>query len=278
MKASVAALNIYPVKSCRGIALTCARLTERGLDHDRQWMIVDRDGDPALFVTQREIPKLALIQPALTAHDLELAAPGMPRLSVPLNIVGPTCDAIVWSSTVSAIDQGPSAAAWLSGYLAMDVRLVRFDPAQRRLCNPAFAGDSGAHTGFADGYPLLVIGSASLTELNRRLAEKGSLELPMNRFRPNVVLDGLEAHDEDHLREIAIGDAVLRMVKPCVRCQITTTDQATAEVGAEPLRTLAGYRNDARLGGVTFGMNAIAVRGVGAMRSVGDKTTLDWAF
>ena len=130
--------------------------------------------------------------------------------------------------------------------LGADVRLVRFDPAHQRLCNPVYAGDSGAHTAFADGYPLLVIGDASLAELNGRLAAVGSPALPMNRFRPNIVLSGLEPFDEDHIDTLSADGVTMKLVKPCTRCQITTTDQATADVGTEPLATLGGYRMDER--------------------------------
>ena len=123
----------------------------------------------------------------------------------------------------------------------------------------AFAGESGAHTAFADAYPLLILSEASLADLNSRLAEP----LPMNRFRPNVVLSGIDAYDEDHIDEIRAGGLAFKLVKRCTRCQITTTDQSNATVGIEPLSTLGGYRMNAELGGVTFGMNAIVTAGVG---------------
>jgi uncharacterized protein YcbX len=158
------------------------------------------------------------------------------------------------------------------------LRLVRFDPAHRRLCNPVYAGDSGAHTAFADGYPLLVIGEASLADLNDRLADEGTPRLPMNRFRPNIVLAGLEAYDEDHVDTLAAGGVVMKIVKPCARCQITTTDQDTGHVGIEPLRTLGAYRMDERAGGVTFGMNAIVVAGEGRTLAAGMEIEASFAF
>ena len=158
-----------------------------------------------------------------------------------------------------------------------------FDPAFRQLSNRIYAGDSGAHTAFADGYPVLVIGSASLADLNGRLLSRGVGPLPMNRFRPNVVIDGLDAYDEDHLSTIDIGDGIrLRVVKPCVRCRITTTEQETARVDAdadnEPLATLASYRIDTRHDGVTFGMNAIVERGAGVSIARGDAVSVEWNF
>lgn len=263
MDARLSALCTYPVKSCRGIALDASRLTARGLEHDREWMLVDRDGR---FLTQRELPRMAQIVPELSLSALYLSAPGMPAFAVPLDGNAGRVTVTVWRDTLGALDQGDDAASKLSRWLDKQVRLVRFDPAERRYCNPQYAGENGAHHAFADGYPVLVISAASLTDLNERLDDP----LPMNRFRPNIVLDGVEAFDEDHFTEIGIGDVTLRLVKPCARCKITTTDQVTAEVGIEPLPTLASYRRDDALDGVTFGMNAIVVSGAGATLAVGD--------
>jgi uncharacterized protein YcbX len=264
MEAAVAGLIVYPVKSCRGISMQQARLGERGLERDREWMVVDTGGR---FLSQRELPRLALITPALSDSGLELAAPGTATVAVSLAVRGPTRSVCVWRDTVSATDEGDQAAAWLSEWLGRAVRLVRFDPGARRLCNPAYAGTSGAHTAFADAYPLLVTSDASLADLNSRLA----IALPMNRFRPNLVLSGIEAYDEDHIDEIRVSRSVLRLVKPCTRCRTTTTDQATAEVGIEPLPTLALYRRNDALDGVTFGMNAIVAAGADEIISVGDR-------
>ena len=282
MSPTIAGLFIYPVKSCKGIAVSSVPLTPRGFLHDREWMIVSATREsstaPYRFVTQREYPRLALIRTALSATALELSASGCDPVTIDFATDGEHCDAVVWSDTVSAIDQGSVAAGWLSAFVGADLRLVRFDPSFRRLCNPAFAGDSGANTGFADGYPLLVIGTASLADLNGKLLARGTAALPMNRFRPNIVLDGIDAYDEDHLSRINIGDAQLRMVKPCTRCRITTTDQDTADVGDEPLATLAGYRNNPRLGGVTFGMNAIVSAGYGRAIDRGAAVDIGWNF
>lgn len=276
--ATIGGLYVYPVKSCGGLYAHAALLTPRGLHHDREWMVVDAGTDPARFLTQRECPRMALVETGLSAAALTLAAPGMEMLEVDYALGGAGRDVVVWRDTVRAFDQGTAAADWLSAFLGRSVRLARFDPDVRRLCNPQFAGDAGAHTGFADGYPLLVIGSASLVDLNERLAARGAGTLPMNRFRPNLVVDGLDAYDEDHLASLACSGAVLRMVKPCTRCQITATDQSTAQVGVEPLRTLAAYRNNPRLGGVTFGMNAIVDAGAGTTLTVGDEVGVDWAL
>ena len=278
MTPRVGALHVYPVKSCRGIDLAQATLAERGVVHDREWMIVERDADPALFVTQREVPTLALIETAFVEDGLLLRAPDMDETFVRFDFAGPARRVVVWRDTVTAIDQGEPIARWLSDFVGIDVRLVRFDPREHRVCNRVFAGDSGAHTQFADGYPVLVIGRASLDDLNDRLAQRGVGPLPMNRFRPNLVLDGLEPYDEDHISALKIGNLSLRFVKPCTRCQITTTNQATAEVAEEPLRIFAGYRNHPQLGGVTFGMNAIVTEGAGTSISIGDEAEVDWSF
>jgi MOSC domain-containing protein len=278
MFAAIQSLFAYPVKSCHGVEFERATLTERGLLHDREWMIVRSGGDPAPFVTQREIPELALIETALTEDSLILRAPRAGEERVRFDTNGPPRQVVVWRDTVSAIDQGDAIARWLSDFVGAEVRLVRFNPREKRTCNPQFAGDSGSHTQFADGYPVLVIGRQSLEDLNRRLGEKGIPALPMNRFRPNLVIDGLEPYDEDHVNELKFGEARLRLVKPCTRCQITTTDQATAKVGEEPLRTFASYRNNPRLAGVTFGVNAIVVGGAGVTLAVGDSAAIDWAF
>jgi len=278
--ACIAALHLYPVKSLRGLALDAAAVTPTGLESggigDREWMVVDPAGR---FVTQRELPGLARIAPAIEGDGMVLRAAGDDELRIPLEAV-PSAprDVVVWLSHVKGYDQGDAAAAWLSKRLGRTLRLVRFDRATTRLCNPQFAGDSGAHTLFADGYPVLVIGAASLADLNARLVAGGSPALPMNRFRPNLVVDGLEPYDEDHLDTLSIGAAVLKMVKPCIRCQITTTDQDSAEVGIEPLPTLAGYRHDAPLGGVRFGMNAIVTSSPASTVRVGDAVEVAWRF
>ncbi len=262
MSATVASLFVYPVKSCRGIALSTAMMTERGIARDREWLIVDEHGQ---FITQREVPRLALIAPTLSETHLELAAPDLSPLAIPLNHQGKRSDVTVWRDTLPAIDQGDDAANVLSAWIGRPVRLVRFDPAARRYCNPEFAGPGGAHHSFADGYPVLVASEASLAELNSRLATP----LPINRFRPNILLSGIDAHDEDHIDQLRLAGVALKLVKPCTRCQITTTDQSTAKVGIEPLPTLAGYRYNAALDGVTFGMNAIVSAGAGTSIAVG---------
>jgi len=234
-------------------------------------MVVDGRGN---FMSQRTHPRLALVRPAIRQASLEIEAPGMDPISLGSAADRPTLQVTVWRDTVPALDEGAEAAAWFSDYLKTEARLVRFDPRARRYCNTAFAGDSGAHTGFSDAYPLLFLSEATLADLNSRLQQS----LPMNRFRPNVVLGGVEAYDEDHFGEVRVGNVAFKPVKPCTRCQVTTIEQTTAEAGVEPLPTLAGYRMDARLGGVTFGINAIVSAGAGSTVSVGSPADCTLAF
>jgi len=276
----IESLHVYPVKGCRGIALDAADVATTGLvahgAGDREWMVVDLAGR---FVTQREYPRLALVGTQARDGFLTLSASDVPPLVVPMRgAEGASRDVVVWRSDVKGFDAGDEPARWLSAHLGADVRLVRFDRSRARPCNPDYAGDTGAHTFFADGYPILVIGAASLADLNARLAAQGGLPLPMNRFRPNVVLAGLLPHEEDHVAAITVGDVVLRCVKPCTRCQVTTTNQDTANVGVEPLRTLGGYRMNEQLGGVTFGMNAIVTGGAGGALPAGAPVAVEYAF
>lgn len=275
----VASLHVYPVKGCRGLAPAAAVMMDTGLSThgagDREWMVVDPAGH---FVTQRELPRLALVDVDAGLDGLVLAAPGAAALQVPHAVHGGTMGVDVWRHQGRGIDAGDAAAAWLSAWLGTAVRLVRFDRSTPRACNVDYAGDSGAHTLFADGYPVLVIGTASLDDLNTRLVARGGSALPMNRFRPNVVLDGLPAYEEDHLDTITIGAVTLRCVKPCTRCTVTTTDQDSAQVGQEPLRVLGEYRMDERLGGVIFGMNAIVIAGAGQSIGCGTSARVDYRF
>ena len=283
--AIVAGINVYPVKSCRGIAVTHARVATRGLelDHeplsagDREWMIVDDDGR---FITQREVPRLALIEVAIDGGALRLSLHGGVAIDVSADSRAAPREVVVWGSTVPAHDAGPEVAAWLAAVLGVSARLVRFDAVHERRCNPLFVGDSGAHTMFADAYPLLVTSDASLADLNAWIAEASGpgFPLPMNRFRPNLVLSGLPAWDEDHIATIEVDGVAIELVKPCTRCVTTTTDQATAARGIEPLPTLARYRTNEALGGVTFGMNAIVTDGVGRAIAVGSAARCTYRF
>lgn len=262
---TIAGLGLHPIKSCGALAPDAALLTETGLDLDRSWMVVDRDGE---MYTQRELPALALVKPRLGLSDLVLKAPGMLGLHLSIEAVETPTRVRVWDDVVKAWDMGDLAAQWFSDYLGRPARVVRFDPDERRLASPRWTGEVQAPVEFADGFPLLVASTASLAELNRRLAAAGSAPVGPERFRANLWLDGLEPFDEDGIDEITLeaegGPVRLKLVKPCTRCQIPSIDPATAEQQAEPGRTLAGFRADARMGGaVTFGMNAIVLEGAG---------------
>lgn len=172
----------------------------------------------------------------------------------------------IWGRTWQGIDEGDHVASWFTDFLGTSLRLVRFAPDQRRLSAPEWTGTVEAENSFSDGFPILVLSRASLDELNGRLLGP---PIPMNRFRPNIVLDGVTAYFEDHHPTLSNSAVELRMVKPCTRCQITTVNQDTAESGREPLRTLSTYRRDERLAGITFGQNAIILRGFGEMLHLG---------
>jgi len=254
---TIASLHVYPVKSCRGIERTDTRLTEAGLEHDREWMIVTPEGR---FVTQREQPRLALIATGLDDHGLQLSAPETPTVTAPFDFKGDSVQVTVWRDRCDAHDQGDAVAHWLSDFAGRPLRLVRFDPAHRRPSDATWTAGVDAVSRFSDGFALLAISLESLADLNARLPAP----LPMNRFRPNLVLDGLPPYGEDAVGDLVAGAVRLRRVKPCTRCSVTTTNQATGVVeGDEPLRTLKTYRWNAALHGVTFGQNLIVVTGGG---------------
>ena len=247
--ARVSALNFYPVKSCRGTALFEAVIGARGIVGDRSFMLVNGDGR---FLSQRESARMALIDPRLTEEVLSLAAPGQETLSIPVRARGERREVTVWRDRCDAVDQGDAAAEWASDFLGVSCRLVRIADDAVRAVDRDFAVSDGDQVAFADGYPFLLTTEESLADLNGRMSEA----LPMNRFRPNVVLSGVEPFAEDGWRRIRIGEIIFAVVKPCARCAITTTDQATAERGKEPLQTLATYRQVPGKG-VMFGQNLI---------------------
>ena len=268
--ARIESLHYYPVKSARGIELEHAVLSAAGLQDDRRWMLVSNAGR---FVTQRELPRLALLCPHLSARELSLSAPKLPPISIPLSRRGERRRVTVWQDQCEAFDEGDEVAAWLYKFLARECRLVRFDESQRRLSERAWTGDVEAENRFSDGFPILALNAASLSDLNRRLAAP----LPANRFRPNLVLSGLAPYDEDRIAELCGEGVRLKLVKPCTRCRITVTNQDTGEVeGDEPLRTLRSYRYDALLRGVCFGQNAIVIEGAGATLVRGQSLEIRW--
>ena len=269
LQATIARLFVYPIKSCAGVELPEALLTETGLEFDRAWMVVDAEGE---FVTQRELPRMALIRPQMKHSEMVLRAPGMLALHIAFDRVEQPVRVRVWKDEVAAYDMGEIAAQWFSDFLSQPgrpqkLRLVRFDPEQKRLSNMKWTGGAEAQNQFSDAYPLLVASEGSLAELNARLAAQGHAAVGIERFRPNLVLAGIEAHDEDRMEILHVGtgegEAQLRPVKPCTRCPIPDIDPATAESSPEVGDTLRTYRADPRVdGAITFGMNAIVLQGI----------------
>ncbi len=259
---SVQELNVYPVKSCRGIARQTVRLQPTGFEWDRQWMVVDATDS---FITQRTHPKLATIEPALAADALSLSAKGAGTLRVPFELQGPPVTVRVWNDICTAQDQGDEPSEWLSAVLGDSVRLVRVSSQMDRMANARFAGPDPAPVTFVDGYPILVCNRASLEDLNARMPKP----IPMARFRPNLVLEGLGPFAEDRIAALRIGDVTLRLVKPSIRCIITSTDQQTGERSINPLPVLKQFRFNRELMGVAFGENAVIAAGVGGTISVG---------
>ncbi len=270
MRATLTDIHVYAVKSCRGIARQAALLTATGLVDDRHWMLVRPTGR---FVTQRELPRMALLGTALDADGLTLSAPDRSPLRVMRSAGRDGLDVVVWKFSGRGIDCGDAAATWVSEFLETPLRLVRFDTEVPRTCSPEWTPGAHAVTEFADGFPILVISRASLADLNSRMQRA----LPMERFRPNLVVDGIGAFDEDRIHELRGDGLTIRMVKPCTRCSITTTDQDRGALdGIEPLATLKTYRHDRELKGVCFGMNAIPIAGVGSTLRVGQQFDIAW--
>lgn len=270
-KLTVSSLHYYPIKSCRGIDIQSAEIGERGIKDDRGWLIVDANNK---FVTQRELPKMALLSARVQESDmgrvLQLEAPEMAPLSVSESTLVEQNNGLkdlmvtVWKDTVSAVDQGDEAAAWVAKYLGKEsLRLVRMNRDGVRPVKSDRDDATPSRVAFQDGYPFLILTSASLDDLNKRLeqsakTEEQFLDLPMlmDRFRPNIVIAGAEPFAEDDWKQIKIGDVVLELDSGCPRCTITTVNQSTADRGVEPLKTLATFRKTAD-NQVMFGQNAI---------------------
>lgn len=285
--AVIAQLHVYPVKSCAGVAVKEACLTETGLDLDRAWMVVDENN---AFLTQREWPRLALIQPQLRSDDIVLRAPGMLALHLAIDQVEAAVKASVWGQEVAAYDMGATAAQWFSDFLGVKARLVRFDPEHKRASSMSWTGGLEALNQFSDGYPLLLTSEASLSGLNDKLRAAGQEAVTMARFRPNIVLGDapgaggvMAAHDEDRLEQLEIvtaqGTVRLQPVKPCPRCPIVNIDSLSASSTPAVNDMLQTYRQDARLkGALSFGMNTITLNGVDHWLKVGQVVTGRYQF
>jgi uncharacterized protein YcbX len=275
----ISEINIYPIKSLKGISLDSAIVEERGLRHDRRWMLATPDG---MFFTQREFPRMALIEVGVDDDTLYVTAERFGTLELPLAPEnGRRQPVTIWQSVCEGEIYDGVVSEWFSDVIGTRCQLVYMPDNSRRAVNPRF--DHGNDVvSFADGYPLMVLSEASLADLNGQ-AGMLAAPVPMNRFRPNIVVSGSAAYSEDDWRQIRIGEAVFRATKPCERCVITTVDQENGEfTGKEPLRTLASYRmaKDVIPDGyeslgvgqnaVLFGQNLIAET-VGASISVGDE-------
>jgi MOSC domain-containing protein len=242
-------LHVYPIKSAGGIPLEASEVDGRGLRHDRRWMLVDEAGG---FMSQRRFPRMALIRVRIEPDHLVVDAPQMPSLHVPLQPPDRKLRlAQVWGDLVEVLAVGGDADRWFGEFVGVRCKLVSLPDESIRPVDPAY-GRRGDRVGLADGFPFLLVSEASLADLNARLERP----VPMNRFRPNLVVRGCEPFAEDGWRLVRIGQITLRVVKPCARCAITTVDQRTAATGKEPLRTLATFR---RVAGnkVLFGQNLI---------------------
>ncbi|MCU7806406.1 MAG: MOSC domain-containing protein [Candidatus Thiodiazotropha sp. (ex Semelilucina semeliformis)] len=244
----LSALHRYPVKSLAGQQLAHTRVDRFGLEDDRRWMVVDRDGS---FLTQRELPEMTFVSTQVTGAGLTLEAPGMPSITLerPLRSIRQV-SVNIWNDSCQAQLCEDKAHHWLSDFLGQDCQLVYMPDESIRQVDQRFAA-AADRTAFADGFPLLLISQASLDDLNERLDQP----MPMIRFRPNLVVAGCEPYEEDSWRLIRIGDLTFRVVKPCSRCKITTVDPRTGESGDEPLKTLAGYRRQGKQ--VFFGQNLL---------------------
>jgi uncharacterized protein YcbX len=259
----LASIHVYPMKAARAVDLDECLVEPWGLAGDRRWLLVDEDGR---FVSQREEPSLARVVVTYGQGTISVSSAGFPARQVTAPGGGEQLLKVtVWGSTVLAAATGPEDSAWFSAFLGRPVRLVYLDDPTRRAVDPQYGRD-GDVVSFADGYPLLLTSTASLDELGRWLSEDGAQPVPMTRFRPNAVVAGAPPWAEDHWRRIRIGAVEFRVVKPCGRCVVTTTDQITGQRGKQPL-TMLGQRR--RFGNqLVFGQNLIPDSG-GVIR-VGD--------
>jgi uncharacterized protein YcbX len=269
MPVTLSALYVYPVKGLAAIAVREAEVTPRGLQYDRRFMVAGPDGE---FFTQRDIPRMATIWTEIDGGLLRLAAPEAGEVSLPLEPAdGEPATVRVWSSTCQAIAPSHAADLWLGEYLGTECRLVYMPDDSRRPTNAEYGGP-GHIVSFADGYPVLVTNEDSLADLNARIGARGHRAVPMSRFRPNLVIGNAGAFAEDRWTGVRVGSAAFTVAKPCGRCQVTTTDQASGEVqGPEPLATLASFRQHPDFGPL-FGANCVIAR-TGTVR-VGDSVEI----
>jgi uncharacterized protein YcbX len=275
----ISGINIYPIKSLKGISLESALVEPRGLQYDRRWMLTDLDG---MFFTQREFPRMATIGVRVESGELRVESESAGSMNIPFEPdKGERRQVAIWQSVCDGLVYDGVVSEWFSDAIGTKCQLVLMPDGSERHINPRF-DRGGDLVSFADGYPLMLLGEASLADLNSRLATN----LPMNRFRPNIVVSGSGAFAEDDWSEIRVGEAVFRSTKPCERCVITTIDQVAGEkTGKDPLRTLATFRTAKTLmpdrieslgvdpNAVLFGQNLIP-ENPGATVRVGDEVTV----
>ncbi len=258
----VSQLLVYPVKSMRGLSLPVMRLTAMGPDGDRRWMVIDSDSH---FITQREEPKLCLIETSLDNGRLTLSVGTHGSISLATGVQYTPCTVTVWADRVEAVDCGDQVADYLSNFLNRSCRLVYMPDSTLRQIDPAYAA-VGESVSFADGFPILLLSEASLSDLNRRMHET----VTMAHFRPNIVLSGCEPFAEDGWEMLQIGRLRFKRVKPCSRCVIPSINPQTAQKHSDVLKTLAAYRR--RDGKIFFGQNVIQ-QGAGEIK-LGDPLTV----
>jgi uncharacterized protein YcbX len=268
--ARIARLTYYPVKGCAGTSVPAAEVGPAGLAHDRVFQVVAPDGD---FRSQRRYPVLAAVRPKVDGDQLELAAPGIEDLVLDIRRDGPRHPGSTFSWQGTGVHQGEEAAQWFSELLGLPSVLIGVAPDHERVTG----GETPGTAAFADGHALLVASESSLDGLNERIASRGGEPVPMDRFRPNIVISGwAEPHTEDEVRAMTAGTAEFGYAKQCVRCTVPMVDQETGEkAGPEPIRTLASYRRHPD-GGVVFGMKAAVLRP--GQVTVGDEVIVhSWA-
>jgi uncharacterized protein YcbX len=283
---TVSQLRIYPIKSCAGIRISQATLSAYGLESDRRWMLIDQDGQ---FLSQRTHPRMALICVAISDDHVAVSASGAPPLvffadssrGAQAFTVG------IWRDSVRVYDCGDAPGLWFSEFLNCKCRLVVLDDTYRRVVDADWTQGTSASTTLTDGFPLLVIGENSLNDLNARLLQKGAPQADIRQFRPNVVLRGLEPYEEDYLDTLTMlaneKEVIIKLVKPCTRCVITTVNQDLGERNSgwnnEPLETLCTYRSNARVGGaISFGQNAIVLSEDSTVIHEGIEVEVNYAF
>lgn len=247
---SISRLYVYPIKSLGGIELSSAKLTDRGIEHDRRWMLVGEDNR---FLTQREFPKLALLRTAIYANELIVSEKGNDSEKINLHLYPTGTDLVsvqIWDDVCEAIEMSKEVNEWFSNKVGFACKLVYMPDESKRKVDKDYVLHNDI-TGFSDAFPVLMIGQASLDDLNSRL----ELPVPMNRFRPNIVFTGGDPYEEDTMKHFQINGVDLYAVKPCARCVVTTTDQETGATAKEPLKTLASYRTANNK--VYFGQNIL---------------------